>query len=113
MENLNDFANLLRESIIEVNTFGGIIIAFLAALIMARYNRILYFTVLALLFDQLLVPLGQRALDGGDLSNLIGETMSLLGSLEPQVVVIRFIGFFVVISLLFGLKKIFQRFGAS
>ncbi|MEM9122597.1 MAG: hypothetical protein AAGB03_04670 [Pseudomonadota bacterium] len=111
-ENFGDLLELVEDSFTAVNTFQGLIIAFLAALIMARYNRVLYFTLLALAFDQFLVPLGVQALDQGSIGDLVSTSMSILNNLDLRVVVLRFIGFFIVISLIFGLKRVFQRFGS-
>lgn len=113
MGNLDQVLDVVRDAILGVNTLQGLIIAFLGALIMARYNRILFFALLALFFDQFLVPLGIRALKGKSLETIMGDAVDILTNLDPQIVVLRYIAFFIVISILFGIKRIFYRFGAA
>lgn len=111
--NLEQIFDLIRESFTVGSSVQGGIIAFLAALMMPRYGRVLIYSLVALIFDQFLVPLALRLLDGKSLANVGSYAVDIFGDLDPRVVVLRFVSFFILISVLFALKSIIQRFGAK
>lgn len=96
---------LLARSFTLVTTLQGAVISLFVAFLMTRYTRILYFAFLAILIDQFLAVL-YALYRGRDFDRLTKEATSIAESLEIDVIVIRFVGYLVLISLLFFAKNI-------
>jgi len=103
---------IVLESFNVGNTAYGLGIAFFVALMMSRYGQILYFTIIALLLDLLIVPLGIGIYEnGGDFSDLLGQGTTLITDLgdDLQYIVIRAVFFLVMISVFGAVKSVFRR----
>ena len=109
---MDSIMEIVKESFDVGNTAYGLSIAFFVALMMSHYGQILYFTIIALLLDLLIVPLGIEVYNnGGDFSDLLGQGTTLIADLgnDLQYIVIRAVFFFVMISVFGALKSIFRR----
>ena len=96
---------LFARSFTLVTTLQGAVIALFVAFLMTRYTRILYFSFLAILIDQFLAVL-HAAYRGRDFDQLAEQASSIAGSLEIDVIVVRFVGYLILISLFFFAKNI-------
>ena len=104
--------DIVLESFNVGNTAYGLGIAFFVALMMSRYGQILYFTVVALVLDLLVVPLGIEIYEnGGDFTDLLGQGKDLLIELsgDLQYIIIRAVFFLVMITVFDAVKSIFRR----
>ncbi len=100
---------LLARSFTLVTTAQGVLIALFVAFLMMRYTRILYFSFLAILIDQFVTVL-YLAYEGRKVDKLTKEASNILDTLEFDVIVVRFVGYLVLISLLFFAKNaLFNR----
>ena len=100
---------LLARSFTLVTTAQGVLIALFVAFLMMRYTRILYFSFLAIIIDQFMAVL-YMAYDGRKVDKLTKEASHILDSLEFDVIVVRFVGYLVLISVLFFAKNaLFNR----
>ncbi len=108
---IGEMVDIVVASFNTQNIAQGLVIAFVAFLMLRRYSQVLIFGVVCLIFDLLLVPLALSAVNGAEFSNLTGDALDLIkgyGS-DPAYVVIRFVFFFMVMSLLHGLRGLFRR----
>ncbi len=106
---MSDALELIARSFTLVTTFQGVVIALFIAFLMTRYTRILYFGFLAILIDQFLAVL-HLAYRGRDLDDLSEEASGILGALEIDVIVVRFVGYLALITVLFFAKQfLFER----
>ena len=103
---------IIKESFDVGNTAYGLGIAFYVALMMSRYGQILYFTIIALVLDLLVVPLAIEIYNNDmDFSDLLGQATTLLTDLSGnlQYILIRAVFFLVMISVFGAVKSIFRR----
>lgn len=100
--------DLLRESFNAVNSVQGLIIAFLATLMMRRYASVVYFSVLAIIVDQFVTIAFDRNW-GRSIESVADDLWNSIIGLDATVVIIRFIGFMVIITVLYGLRSFFRR----
>ncbi len=106
-ESLTD---LISQSFNAVNSVQGLVIAFIASLTMRRYGGIVYFSLFAIIVDQFVTIAYERQIWGGkSVADAVNEILDSILSLDATVVIIRFIGFMVVITVFYGLKSLFQK----
>lgn len=106
---LEGLLELIARSFTLVTTIQGGVIALFVAFLMTRYTRILYFSFLAIVIDQFLSVL-YAAYRGRDMDALQEEATSIAGGLEFDVIVVRFVGYLALITVLFFTKNfLFDR----
>jgi len=99
--------NLLADSFDAVSGAQAAIIAILAAVTMRRYGSIVWFSVFAIIVDQFVTIALSREWDTtGDVLSQVFESIT---ELNPTVVITRFIGFLVLITIFYGIKALFRK----
>lgn len=111
-EYLNQALDLARQGFDTVNTIQAIVIALIAAFVMSRYARILVVAAGATIIHEL-VNVGRAAYGARAEGDVAGKAIELLGGYVNldmlQLVGIRFVGFLVVISLIYLVRRILFR----
>ncbi len=110
-----DFSGIMdtvRASFDTGNIAIGLVIALLASFMMSRYGQLIYYTVIALIFDLFVVPVGIKIYDdemnfGGALDFAMEEVTTLSENL--QYVMIRAVFFIVAITVFSVLKSVLRR----
>ncbi len=106
-ESLTD---LISQSFSAVNSVQGLVIAFIASLTMRKYSSIVYLSLFAIIIDQFVTIAYERQIWGGkSVAEAMNEIVDSLSGLDATVVIIRFIGFMVVITAFYGLKSLFRN----
>ncbi len=103
-------SSLLAESFNAVNTVQGIFIAFMMVMVMGRYHHIVFFAGAAILIDQF-VTLAFNNKWNTSIEDILEQFWDKLLDLDATVVIIRFVGFLVVITAMYGVKRLFLRGG--
>ncbi len=99
---------LLAEAFDAVNSIQGIMIAFITMMVMGRYHHIVFFAAGALLIDQF-VTLAFNNTWNTSIEDIAEQFWDKLLDLDATVVIIRFVGFLVVITAMYGVKRLFLR----
>ena len=99
---------VLTQSFNAVNSTIGLLIAVFAAITMRRYGNIIYFSALSLIVDQFVGIAFKRQWDSS-VENVSSQIWDEILSLDASVLVIRFIGFMLVITIVFSVKRLFRR----
>ncbi|MDP2122766.1 MAG: hypothetical protein Q8J92_00155 [Parvibaculum sp.] len=111
-EFLNQVLDLARQGFDTVNTIQAVIIALIAAFVMSRYSRILVVAAGATIIHEL-VNIGRVAYGARGDGDVAGKAMELLAGYVNldvlQLFGIRFVGFLVVISLIYLVRRILFR----
>ena len=102
---LDGLFELIARAFTVVTTVQGVVIALFIAFLMTRYVRILYFALLAIVIDQFIAVL-YAAYDGRDFDDLTELASRIAESLEFDVIVVRFVGYLVLVSAFFFAKNI-------
>lgn len=92
--------------------FQAIVIAILCGLMIGRYGQVLYFTVIALLLDLLIVPIGFNVYESDmDFSGVVDTGTELVNSYieNPKYVVVMAVFFLLTTSVVFAVKSIIRR----
>lgn len=110
---MEDLINFIRDSFSTKDLLQGIVVAFFATLMLRRYGLIIQVTLIAALFDMILVPLGMAAMDGLDMGELPGVASGLVMDVvdDLEYFVLRLAFLFLSITFLYGLKSAFRRIG--
>ena len=111
-EYLNQALDLARQGFDTVNTIQAVVIALIAAFVMSRYTRILVVAAGATIIHEL-VNIGRVAYAARGEGDVAGKALELLTGYVDidvlQLVAIRFVGFLVVISLIYFVRRILFR----
>ena len=99
---------LLGESFNAVNTTIGLLISFVAAITMRRYSSIVFFSFIALFVDQFVaIAFGNRW--GATVDEVTGQAIESLTSLDARILIVRFVGFMLVITVIYTIRSLFRR----
>ncbi|TNE57757.1 MAG: hypothetical protein EP340_07625 [Alphaproteobacteria bacterium] len=103
---------IVREAMDAGNTLQSGIIAVLCGIMIGRYGQVLYYTVIALALDLLIVPIGlhvwENDKDIGVAMEKGKEIISdLMGDLDRVVVMAVF--FLIATSVVFAVKSVIRR----
>jgi hypothetical protein len=93
-----------REGFAEVNAAEGLVIAILAALVMPRWARLLHMVVAAVALNVVVDVLLPVVVDGAGLA-----LPPVLEAGFWHYVLLLFIGYFVVIGILFAIKRLVTK----
>ncbi len=104
----DSLVSLLTQSFNAVNSSVGLLISFLAAVTMTRYAHIVYYSALSLIIDQFVTIAYSRQWNTS-VENVSSQIWNEILELDASVLVIRFIGFMVVISIFYAVKRLFRR----
>ncbi len=98
---------VLTQSFNAVNSTVGLLIAVFAAITMRRYGNIIYFSALALIVDQFVSIAFKH--EWASVENVTSQIWNEILALDASVLVIRFIGFMLIITVIFTIKRLFKR----
>ncbi|TNE40913.1 MAG: hypothetical protein EP347_02955 [Alphaproteobacteria bacterium] len=104
--------DIVREAMDTGNTLQSGIIAVLCGLMIGRYGQVLYFTVIALLLDLLIVPIGFSVYESDmDFSGVVDTGTDLVNSYidNPKYVVVMAVFFLIATSIVFAIKSVIRR----
>jgi len=102
--------DLLGQSFNAVNSVQGLVIALIAALAMRRYGGIVYFSIFAIIVDQFVTIAYAKQIWGKQtVADVLAEIVDSILELDATVVIIRLIGFMVVITLIYGIRSLFRN----
>lgn len=100
---VNEAVALAHQGFDTVNSIQGIIIAVIAAAVMRRYSHIIGMAIIATIAHEL-VTIARGALGGGSIVLPDFTNTEVL-----KVIAIRFVGYFVVISVLYMIRRVLMR----
>jgi Na+/H+-dicarboxylate symporter len=109
---MDQIMTIVNEAMAAGNTAQSIVIALLVGLMMARMGQLLYFTVIALLLDLVIVPIGFSIYESEmDFSGAMDTGMELFGELAGNLsyVVVMAVFFLIALTIVSGVKSIFRR----
>lgn len=102
--------DLLSQSFDAVNSVQGIVIALIASLAMKRYGGIVYFSIFAIIVDQFVTIAYAKQIWGKpSVADVMADIWDSILTLDATVVIIRFIGFMVIITLIYGIRSLFRK----
>jgi len=102
--------DLLSQSFDAINFAQGIVIALITALAMRRYGGIVYFSIFAIIIDQFVTIAYAKQIWGKQtVADVLAEIVDSILELDATVVIIRLIGFMVVITLIYGIRSLFRN----
>lgn len=109
---MDQIMDIVRESFNTGNTAQGVVIALLASFMMSRYGQLIYYTIIALVFDLFVVPIAIKIYQadmnfGGALE--YGMEQFTVVSEDLQYAVVRAVFFVVAISIFSVLKSVLRR----
>ena len=109
---LNGIMDVVRESMSTGDMVQGAVIALLVGFMMSRFGQLIYFTIIALLLDLIIVPLGmaiyQNEMNFGGAVEYFTEIISSHMD-NLQYIAIRTVFFVVALIIVSILKSIFRR----
>ncbi len=103
-----ELSNLVSDSFDAVGTLQGVIISLIVAITMSRYGQIVYFSVIAIIADQF-VTLAFGSTPAASIGGIFSEVWDSIPELDATAVIIRFIGYILVITIMYFLKQLFHR----
>lgn len=105
------FVDLIYESFTAGDLAIGLIIGFIATLMMSQYAQIILYAIIAFIFDQIIIPLARMIVDNNSFELLFTEASDILvGFYEsPRLAILRLAFYFMVISALYVLKTLFKN----
>ncbi len=102
--------DLLSQSFNAVNSAQGIVIALIASLAMRRYGSIVSFSVFAIIVDQFVTIAYAKQIWGRpSVGDVLADIWDSILALDATVVIIRLIGFIVLITLIYGIRSLFRN----
>ncbi len=104
----DQLSDLLVRSFDAVNLLQGLIISFVAAITMSRYAQIFYFSIIAIVVDQFFT-LAFRGQADDSVKGISTVVWQKILELDATVVILHFIFYLVVITIMYSLKQLFRR----
>ena len=105
---MDQLTTLLSQAFGAVDLLQGLIIAFVAAITMSRYSQILYFAIIAIIVDQF-VTLAFRGRSNDSVEDISTVLLENLREVEATNVILHFIFYLVMITLIYTLRQLFRR----
>lgn len=91
-----------------VNTIQGLVIAAIMALFTSRIGGVVVSAAFALIIDQF-VTIAYSGFFDKSVGDIVGKMIEEATQLDAKVLIIRYVGFLIVITVFFLLKRIFVK----
>ena len=107
MENIEA---LIRNSFGAVDILQATIISFGAAMLMSRYSSVIVMSIVALVIDQFVtIAFSRRIWEDESVNAVVNDLWDSILALDANAVILRYVAYLVLISVIYALRSFFQR----